>query len=73
MEKYKKLKDLISSVEKDTDKFYNGDNVAAGTRVRKALQDIKGFASEIRKEVTDLKNGGEITAKFGPESKGVSK
>ena len=73
MEKYNKLKDLIASVEKDAEKFYNGGNSAAGTRVRKALQDIKGLASEIRKEVTDLKNGGELTAKFGPGSKGVSK
>ena len=46
MEKFTKLKDLIASVENDADKFYNGGNNAAGTRVRKALQDIKGLASE---------------------------
>ena len=31
-------------------------NSAAGTRVRKAMQDLKGLAQEIRAEVTDKKN-----------------
>jgi hypothetical protein len=31
-------------------------NAAAGTRLRKVIMDAKSIASEIRKEVTKLKN-----------------
>ena len=55
MEKFKKVKELITSIEADADKFYNNANNAAGTRVRKAMQDLKGLAQEIRNEVTTLK------------------
>jgi hypothetical protein len=47
MEKFSKLKELIASVEADADKFYNSGNGAAGTRVRKAMQDLKGLAQDI--------------------------
>ncbi|MES2457012.1 MAG: histone H1 [Bacteroidota bacterium] len=56
MEKFSKLKELIASVETDADKFYNSGNGAAGTRVRKAMQDLKTLAQEIRTEVTEKKN-----------------
>lgn len=56
MEKFGKVKDLIASIEADADKFYNKANSAAGTRVRKGMQDLKVLATEIRKEVTDKKN-----------------
>lgn len=56
MEKFQKVKDLITSIEADADKFYNKANSAAGTRVRKGMQDLKVLATEIRKEVTERKN-----------------
>ena len=56
MEKFTKLKDLLATVEADADKFYNSGNSAAGTRVRKAMQDLKVLAQEIRTEVTEKKN-----------------
>ena len=56
MEKFLKVKELLASVEADIEKFYNGGNSAAGTRVRKAMQDLKVLAQDIRAEVTDLKN-----------------
>jgi len=56
MDKFKKVQDLISSVEADVTKFYDGGNAAAGTRVRKAMQDLKVLAQEIRAEVTEKKN-----------------
>ncbi|MFD2164531.1 histone H1 [Paradesertivirga mongoliensis] len=56
MNNYNKLKDLLASIEGDADKFYNNGNSAAGTRVRKGLQDIKTLASDMRKEVTEIKN-----------------
>ncbi|MOA32813.1 hypothetical protein D3C78_1540620 [compost metagenome] len=47
---------MLASLEEDAEKFYNKGNNAAGTRVRKGMQDLKNLASEIRKEVTELKN-----------------
>jgi hypothetical protein len=34
MDKFSKLKELISGVEADAAKFYDANNAAAGTRVR---------------------------------------
>lgn len=56
MEKFNQLKSLIASVEQDADKFYDKQNSAAGTRLRKTMQEIKTLATDIRKEVTELKN-----------------
>lgn len=33
MENFKKIKDLVSSIEADAEKFYDKANAAAGTRV----------------------------------------
>ncbi len=56
MEKFEKVKQLISDIETDAGKFYNSNNSAAGTRVRKTMQDLKVLATEIRKEITEKKN-----------------
>jgi hypothetical protein len=56
MDKFKEVQDLISSIEADVTKFYDGGNAAAGTRVRKAMQDLKVLAQDIRAEVTEKKN-----------------
>jgi hypothetical protein len=56
MEKFSQVKELLASVEADAEKFYNAGNSAAGTRVRKAMQDLKVLAQEIRAEVTEKKN-----------------
>ncbi|MEM9738015.1 MAG: histone H1, partial [Bacteroidota bacterium] len=37
-------------------KFYDKGNKAAGVRVRKAMQDLKNQAQEIRIEVRNMKN-----------------
>jgi hypothetical protein len=55
MENYTKLKELVASIEADAEKFFNNGNSAAGTRVRKGLQEIKTLAQEIRNEVTSKK------------------
>ena len=59
MQKFEELKKLIASIEDDADKFYNKENSAAGTRLRKAMQDLKNMAQEIRTEVQTLKNSDE--------------
>jgi hypothetical protein len=56
MKKFEDLKAMIASLEDDVDKFYNKQNGAAGTRVRKAMQDLKTLAQEIRTEVQETKN-----------------
>ncbi len=56
MKKFEELKTLVASVEEDIDKFYNKQNGAAGTRLRKAMQDLKSLAQEIRMEVQETKN-----------------
>ena len=53
---FSKLKDLVMSLESDFEKFYDKGNAAAGTRVRKGMQDLKNMAQDIRKEVQDMKN-----------------
>lgn len=56
MENFNKLKELVTSLESDATKFFDNGNSAAGTRVRKGLQEIKTLAQEIRTEVTTIKN-----------------
>jgi hypothetical protein len=56
MEKFAKVKELVAAIEADVEKFYNAGNSAAGTRVRKGMQDLKVLAQEIRTEVTEQKN-----------------
>lgn len=54
MNKYENLKNIVNAMDADVQKFYNG-NAAAGTRVRKALQDVKKAAQEFRIEVQEVK------------------
>jgi hypothetical protein len=56
MQKFQDLKNLIASLEADADKFYTKANSAAGTRLRKGMQELKNLAQVIRAEVQDLKN-----------------
>lgn len=56
MENFGKVKELVASVEADAVKFYENGNAAAGTRVRKGMQELKNLAQAIRAEVTEKKN-----------------
>lgn len=56
MKRFDELRDLLSSLEADFDKFYDKNNNAAGTRIRKGMQDLKNLAQEIRVEVQGMKN-----------------
>lgn len=58
MNRFEQLKELVMSLEGDFSKFYDKKNQAAGTRVRKGMQDLKNMAQEIRVEVQDIKNNG---------------
>lgn len=56
MGRFEDLKNFIEGLEDDFKKFYDKNNKAAGTRVRKAMQDLKTMAQDIRVEVQDKKN-----------------
>ena len=58
MNKFAEVKDLVMSLEGDFEKFYDKGNQAAGTRVRKGMQDLKTLAQNIRTEVQNMKNEG---------------
>ncbi len=58
MSRFSDVKNLVMSLEGDFKKFYDKGNQAAGTRVRKGMQDLKNLAQEIRTEVQDKKNQG---------------
>jgi hypothetical protein len=54
-----RLEQLITLLEEtrdDHDKFFGSGNNAAGTRVRKAMQEVKTLAQELRVEVQENKN-----------------
>lgn len=56
MDKINKLDELLRAAKEDGEKFYNSGNKAAGTRLRKHMQELKNVAQEIRTEVTEKKN-----------------
>ena len=54
MEEYLKLKQLVEEVADDIYKAMGG-NKAAGTRVRKIMQDIKNSAQAVRQKVLEIR------------------
>ena len=56
MGRFEEVKKLVMSLEGDFDKFYDKKNQAAGTRVRKGMQELKTMAQDIRSEVQNMKN-----------------
>jgi len=47
-----RFKELVSEFEVDYSKFNEKGNKAAGTRARKALQEIRNLSKEIRNEIS---------------------
>ena len=60
LQAYEELKNLVNSIEEDIRKAAGG-NKAAGTRVRKQMQDIKNKAQDVRVKVLETREteGGE--------------
>ncbi len=56
MTEYEQLKQLVTEAEDDVNKALGG-NKAAGTRVRKKMQEIKAAAQEVRKKVLEGREG----------------
>ena len=58
MSRFSEVQNLVNSLEGDFDKFYDKGNQAAGTRVRKGMQEMKNLAQDIRVDVQNIKNNG---------------
>ncbi len=58
MEEYERLKRLVESASEDIAKA-EGGNKAAGTRVRKIMQEVKAAAQEVRKKVLEGRSAQE--------------
>lgn len=50
------LKESIAVLEMESTKFYEKGNSSAGTRARKALQDIKSLCQEGRTHIQETKS-----------------
>lgn len=57
MMEYERLKELVAAAEEDLLKA-EGGNKAAGTRVRKQMQDIKAAAQDVRKKILEVRSVG---------------
>jgi hypothetical protein len=58
MEAYERMKKLLAEVDDDVKKAVGG-NKAAGTRVRKVMQEIKECAQAVRQDVLNMRGAGE--------------
>ncbi len=58
MEAYERMKKLIAEVDDDVKKAMGG-NKAAGTRVRKVMQEVKECAQTCRQSVLNMRDSSE--------------
>lgn len=71
--RFSEIKKLVDELEGDFEKFYDKTNQAAGTRVRKGMQDLKNLAQHIRLQVQDMKNTADGAASGSGSSGGAKK
>jgi hypothetical protein len=53
METLEKIKNLTETLSSETTKFFEKNNNSAGTRARKAAQEIKELMQVLRKEILE--------------------
>jgi hypothetical protein len=51
METLEQIKNLVETLSSETTKFYTKGNNSAGTRARKAAQELKELMQVLRKEI----------------------
>jgi hypothetical protein len=54
--RFTEFKAIADTMEGDFEKFYVKGVAAAGTRIRKSLQEMAKLCKEVRKDVTEVKN-----------------
>lgn len=52
------INEIVEGIQSDVTKFDEKGNKAAGTRVRKAMQQIKGLAQDVRVYVSEKNKQG---------------
>jgi Tfp pilus assembly protein PilE len=55
MEKINELKNMLEAMGKDMEKFYTKGQNSAGTRLRKALNELRKKAQEARNEIQAIR------------------
>ena len=55
MEKINELKGMLDAMSKDLEKFYSKGQNSAGTRLRKALNEVTKKAQEIRNDIQGIR------------------
>jgi len=55
MQEYQRLRELVEQAAEDINKAIGG-NKAAGTRVRKTMQDIKETAQSVSKKILEVRS-----------------
>lgn len=53
MNKFDDLHQILADMKVDIEKFYDKSQNAAGTRLRKSLNELRKKAAEIRKDIQD--------------------
>ncbi|MHB9148138.1 MAG: histone H1 [Candidatus Amoebophilus sp.] len=56
MKEFENLLKHVKDLEEDFTKFYDKNNKAAGTRIRKGMLELKQISQRIRLEVQNRKN-----------------
>ncbi len=54
-DRYTQLVEFVKNMETDVEKFYVKGQSAAGTRVRKALSELKKMSQDMRNEIQAIK------------------
>ena len=73
MTQFDNLLKHIQDLQGDFEKFYDKDNKAAGTRIRKGMQDLKTMAQKIRVDITGQKNKATAKTDTKPAAKDTKK
>lgn len=55
MQKFEELVQAVKNLETDFVKFYEKEQAAAGTRLRKGLGDLRKLAQDLRQDVQNVK------------------
>jgi len=55
MDKLEQLAAMVTDLHEDGVKFYEKGNNAAGTRLRKGLQEIRKFTQDMRLDISERK------------------
>lgn len=53
--KFAQFEEIVAGMKGDFEKFFDKETNAAGTRVRKSLQELAALCKEVRKDVTEIK------------------